>query len=148
MNRHGERGQSITFWAFAVISALGLSFFVMNFGKRLRANPGSERRGYSGAGVDCSGCQSQKPANHRPLRSEFDGELGEFKGRLQPERRRLGLRLDNAYDQEPVAHDAAVVNYATALRNLQDLNYAPAATGATPAPLRMVAWRHNRSPCE
>ena len=147
MDRHGERGQTITFWVFAVILALGLSFFVMNYGNtirwHIRAQNAADTAALASIAADANINNQQTIALYALTISEFRVRsihnsmvnAGNSKGGCDSSQDDSGYDCDNAYDQEPAAYDAAVENYATALRNFEQLKSAPAPTGASPAPL-------------
>jgi hypothetical protein len=150
---HGQRGQTLIFWTFAIAATLGLAFFVMNYVNtirwHIRAQNAADSAAMTTIAPDASLSNQRTIAlyalavDEYRIRSIMQSMVnaGNSVGGCNPNLDDSGVDCDNAYDQEPAAYDKAVGEYATALAYLKSLN-----TAAAPTPLSLAVGPNGKRP--
>jgi hypothetical protein len=154
-NAHGSRGQTMPFWALAIVLSLGLAFFVMNYTNtvrwHIRAQNAADTAALTTIAADANLSNQQTAAQYALAVDEFRLRAimnsminaANSVGGCNPNNDDTGTDCDNAYDQEPEAYDKALgayqqaLSYAHSIQAAPPPNPMPMPTGAagTPMPL-------------
>jgi hypothetical protein len=151
----GERGQTMPFWALAVVMALGMAFFVMNYTNtvrwHIRAQNAADSAALATIAADANMSNQQTMALYALAVDEFRLRAivnsminaANSVGGCESQNDDTGTDCDNAYDQEPESYDKALGDYESALTFAEGLSSAtppqplalPTGVGGTPLPL-------------
>jgi hypothetical protein len=161
-SHHHERGQTIPFWVFAVITSLALSLFIMNYTNTVRWHIRAQNAADAAAITAMAGEASLM--NQRTL-AQYSAALSEYRLRgimysminaanavgldatqSQPGAPTktcdptiaaddTGIDCDNAYDQQPYFYDQAMSQYVLAVQALEKLANPSPPPNVTPAPV-------------
>ena len=132
------------FWTLAVVMALGLALFVMNYTNtvrwHIRAQNAADSAALTTIAADANVSNQQTTAQYALVVDEYRlrailnsmMNAGNSVGGCDPIPDDTGTDCDNAYDQEPEAYDKALGEYQSALAYAESLRAAP-----PPAPMAM-----------
>ena len=141
---HASRGQTMPFWASAIVLSLGLALFVMNYTNtvrwHIRAQNAADAAALTTMAADANLSNQQTTAQYTlavdeyRLRSIVNSMINAANsvGGCESQNDDTGTDCDNAYDQEPEAYDKALGEYESALSYAKSLQSAP-----PPAPMAM-----------
>jgi len=137
LNRNASRGQTMPFWTLAIVLALGLALFVMNYTNtvrwHIRAQNAADAAALTTIAADANLSNQQTTIQYTlavdeyRLRSIINSMINAANsvGGCNPNNDDTGTDCDNAYDQEPEAYDKALGAYEAALTAAQNLQNAP-----------------------
>jgi len=154
-NNQASRGQTMPFWTLAIVLALGLALFVMNYTNtvrwHIRAQNAADSAALTTIAADANLSNQQTTAQYTlavdeyRLRAQINAMINAANsvGGCNPDNDDTGTDCDNAYDQQPEAYDKALSEYEAALTYAQNLQNAPPPTpksmptgaSGTPEPL-------------
>jgi len=153
LNRNASRGQTMPFWTLAIVLALGLALFVMNYTNtvrwHIRAQNAADAAALTTIAADANLSNQQTTVQYTlavdefRLRSIVNSMINAANsvGGCNPDNDDTGTDCDNAYDQEPEAYDKALGEYQTALTYAEGLQAAP-----PPAPMPMPSGAGSTTP--
>jgi hypothetical protein len=140
---HGSRGQTMPFWTLAIVLALGLALFVMNYTNtvrwHIRAQNAADAAALTTIAADANLTNQQTTIQYTlaideyRLRAQINAMINAANsvGGCNPDNDDTGTDCDNAYDQEPEAYDKALGEYQAALTYAESLQNAPPPTPQT-----------------